>query len=240
MAREPRSLRGKVVAITGGARGIGRATATALVREGAKVAIGDLDRELAEQTAAELGGETIALELDVTRRDSLRALPRSGRGAARPARRARQQRRDHAARPVRRRERRDRAAADRHQRARRHLRDEAALPRMQRRGTRPHRQHRLAGGQGRLPRRRHLLRAPSTPSSASPRPSAPSCARPKIEISCVMPAVVNTELGSRPAETAGRQEAASPRTSPRRSSTRSRGRIRRLRAAQSGRHQQGR
>jgi NADP-dependent 3-hydroxy acid dehydrogenase YdfG len=70
MAREPRSLHGRVVAITGGARGIGKATAAALVRKGAKVAIGDLDRELAEQTAAELGGETLALELDVTDRDS--------------------------------------------------------------------------------------------------------------------------------------------------------------------------
>jgi NADP-dependent 3-hydroxy acid dehydrogenase YdfG len=70
MAREARSLRGKVVAITGGARGIGKATARALVIKGAKVAIGDLDRELAEQTAAEIGGETLALELDVTRRDS--------------------------------------------------------------------------------------------------------------------------------------------------------------------------
>jgi NADP-dependent 3-hydroxy acid dehydrogenase YdfG len=70
MAREPRSLRGKVVAITGGARGIGKATARALVLKGAKVAIGDLDRELAEQAATELGGDTLALELDVTRRDS--------------------------------------------------------------------------------------------------------------------------------------------------------------------------
>jgi NADP-dependent 3-hydroxy acid dehydrogenase YdfG len=70
MAAQPRSLQGKVVAITGGARGIGKATAQALVRKGAKVAIGDLDRELAESTAAELGGETLALELDVTRRDS--------------------------------------------------------------------------------------------------------------------------------------------------------------------------
>jgi NADP-dependent 3-hydroxy acid dehydrogenase YdfG len=70
MARVPRSLQGKVVAITGGARGIGKATATALVRKGATVAIGDLDRELAEQTAAELGGDTLALELDVTDRDS--------------------------------------------------------------------------------------------------------------------------------------------------------------------------
>jgi NADP-dependent 3-hydroxy acid dehydrogenase YdfG len=70
MAAEPRSLRGKVIAITGGARGIGKATAAALVQRGARVAIGDLDRELAERTAAELGGETLALELDVTRRDS--------------------------------------------------------------------------------------------------------------------------------------------------------------------------
>jgi NAD(P)-dependent dehydrogenase (short-subunit alcohol dehydrogenase family) len=70
MARQARSLQGKVVAITGGARGIGRATARALAREGAKVAIGDLDQPLAEQTAAELGGEAVGLELDVTRRDS--------------------------------------------------------------------------------------------------------------------------------------------------------------------------
>src|SRR3954447_14565021 len=70
MAREARSLRGKVVAITGGARGIGKATAKALVLKGAKVAIGDLDRELAEETARELGSDTLALELDVTRRDS--------------------------------------------------------------------------------------------------------------------------------------------------------------------------
>jgi len=70
MARQARSLNGKVVAITGGARGIGKATARALVLKRAKVAIGDLDRELAERTAAELGADTIALELDVTRRDS--------------------------------------------------------------------------------------------------------------------------------------------------------------------------
>ena len=70
MAAQPRSIQGTVVAITGGARGIGKATAKALVGRGAKVAIGDLDRELAEQTATELGGDTLALELDVTRRDS--------------------------------------------------------------------------------------------------------------------------------------------------------------------------
>jgi NADP-dependent 3-hydroxy acid dehydrogenase YdfG len=70
MARERRSLAGKVVAITGAARGIGKATATALTRKGARVAIGDLDLELAQQTTAELGGGAVALQLDVTDRDA--------------------------------------------------------------------------------------------------------------------------------------------------------------------------
>ncbi len=70
MAKERRSLSGKVVAITGGARGIGKATATGLVRKGCRVAIGDIDLELAEQTASELGGGTIATALDVTDRSS--------------------------------------------------------------------------------------------------------------------------------------------------------------------------
>ncbi len=70
MAKERRSLNGKVVAITGGARGIGKATAAALVRKGCRVAIGDLDVALAEQTAAALGGGTVALALDVTDRAS--------------------------------------------------------------------------------------------------------------------------------------------------------------------------
>ena len=70
MAKQRQSLTGKVVAITGGARGIGKATATALVRKGCRVAIGDLDLALAEETAAGLGGGTIALPLNVTDRDS--------------------------------------------------------------------------------------------------------------------------------------------------------------------------
>jgi short-subunit dehydrogenase len=61
-----RSLAGKVVAITGGGRGIGAATAAALVREGAKVGIGDLDLDVAERTAGDLGAE--AFPLDVTDR----------------------------------------------------------------------------------------------------------------------------------------------------------------------------
>jgi NAD(P)-dependent dehydrogenase (short-subunit alcohol dehydrogenase family) len=70
MAKRRRSLSGKVVAITGGARGIGKATAAALVGKGCRVAIGDLDLELAEKAAAQLGGGTIALPLDVTDRAS--------------------------------------------------------------------------------------------------------------------------------------------------------------------------
>jgi len=70
MAKERLSLSGKVVAITGGARGIGKATAAALVNKGCRVAIGDLDLGLAEQTAAQLGGGTVALPLDVTDRAS--------------------------------------------------------------------------------------------------------------------------------------------------------------------------
>jgi NAD(P)-dependent dehydrogenase (short-subunit alcohol dehydrogenase family) len=66
MAKAPRSLVGTVVAITGGARGIGRATAAALIAQGAKVAIGDLDGALAARTAQELGHGTVGLALDVT------------------------------------------------------------------------------------------------------------------------------------------------------------------------------
>ncbi len=70
MAKAPRSLAGKVVAITGGARGIGRATAAALITQGARVAIGDIEADLAEKTAQELGGGTLGLPLDVTDRAS--------------------------------------------------------------------------------------------------------------------------------------------------------------------------
>jgi len=66
MPKKLRSLDGQVVAITGGGRGIGRATGAALIAKGAKVAIGDIDAPLAEQTAAELGSSAIGLPLDVT------------------------------------------------------------------------------------------------------------------------------------------------------------------------------
>lgn len=65
-------LTGRVIAITGAGRGIGAATATALVREGAKVAIGDVDQGVAEVTAKEIGA--IAFGLDVTSPESVAAF----------------------------------------------------------------------------------------------------------------------------------------------------------------------
>ncbi len=74
MAKVPRSLAGQTIAITGGGRGIGRATAKALLAQGARVAIGDIEAPLAEQTAAELGSGAIGLPLDVTNRESFTAF----------------------------------------------------------------------------------------------------------------------------------------------------------------------
>jgi NADP-dependent 3-hydroxy acid dehydrogenase YdfG len=74
MAKEPRILAGETAAITGAARGIGRATAEAFLRKGMKVAIGDIDFAAAQQTASELGPSTVALPLDVTDRASFAAF----------------------------------------------------------------------------------------------------------------------------------------------------------------------
>ncbi|HSZ13068.1 MAG TPA: SDR family oxidoreductase [Solirubrobacteraceae bacterium] len=74
MARQPRILAGETAAITGAARGIGRATAAALMRHGMRVAIGDVDVEAARLTAQELGPSAVAFELDVTDRASFGAF----------------------------------------------------------------------------------------------------------------------------------------------------------------------
>jgi 3-oxoacyl-[acyl-carrier protein] reductase len=80
-------LQDKVCIITGGAAGIGKATARRYAREGARVVIGDLAEEAVRQTVTEMSAEGLQIEgygLDVTRRESIDAwmaavLKRHGR-----------------------------------------------------------------------------------------------------------------------------------------------------------------
>ena len=67
----------KSALITGSARGIGRAFAEAYVREGATVAIADIDLARAERTAAEIGPQAYAVKLDVTDQTSIEAAIRT-------------------------------------------------------------------------------------------------------------------------------------------------------------------
>ena len=69
-------LTGKSALITGSARGIGRAFAEAYVREGATVAIADIDVDRASRTAEEIGPHAYAIKLTSPIRH--RSMPRLG------------------------------------------------------------------------------------------------------------------------------------------------------------------
>src|SRR6478752_9482449 len=60
------SVSNKIVVITGGARGIGLATARALSARGARVVIGDLDEDGARRVAKDVGASAVGMRLDVT------------------------------------------------------------------------------------------------------------------------------------------------------------------------------
>jgi galactitol 2-dehydrogenase len=66
-------LQGKTAIITGGARGIGAAIAAAYVREGGSVCVADIELDVAKATAAEIGGASFAVQLDVTKLESIEA-----------------------------------------------------------------------------------------------------------------------------------------------------------------------
>ena len=75
-------LEGKSALITGSARGIGRAFAEAYLREGATVAIADIDFERASKSAREIGENAYAVELDVTKQHSIDTAIRTVEGQA--------------------------------------------------------------------------------------------------------------------------------------------------------------
>jgi D-sorbitol dehydrogenase (acceptor) len=66
-------LKGKSALVTGSARGIGKAFAEAYVREGATVAIADINLQAAEKTASEIGAKAYAVRLDVSDLASIEA-----------------------------------------------------------------------------------------------------------------------------------------------------------------------
>ena len=77
-------MQGKVVLVTGGGSGFGRATAVQLGALGARVALGDIDANSCEDTARQVrdaGGEALALRVDVTDEASVASLTQAARAA---------------------------------------------------------------------------------------------------------------------------------------------------------------
>src|SRR2546422_1047836 len=68
----PARLDGRVVLVTGAARGIGAATGRRLAADGARLVLADLDGPGVEKVAAELG--QVAVQADVTRRDDVERM----------------------------------------------------------------------------------------------------------------------------------------------------------------------
>jgi len=72
-----KGLKGKVVIITGGASGIGRAAAQLFAQEGVKVVVADIQAEGGHETVSLIkraGGEAVFVETDVSQEDQVRAM----------------------------------------------------------------------------------------------------------------------------------------------------------------------
>jgi len=78
------NIQGHAALVTGGASGLGEATARELARQGAKVAVLDVNLELARKVAGEIGG--VACQCDITNTDSLQAALAQASQAHGPAR----------------------------------------------------------------------------------------------------------------------------------------------------------
>lgn len=69
-----KDFKGRVVVVTGGASGIGKALAKAFLGEGAKVVIADVEEGALARAAEDLGGEVLPVVTDVTKPESVNAL----------------------------------------------------------------------------------------------------------------------------------------------------------------------
>lgn len=78
------NIQGQAALVTGGASGLGEATARELARQGANVAVLDVNLELAKKVAAEING--VACQCDITSTDSLAAALAQATAAHGPAR----------------------------------------------------------------------------------------------------------------------------------------------------------
>ena len=70
----PARLEERVAIVTGAGAGIGAAIARAFCSEGARVVVADLDIASAERTATDIGANAVAMALDVTKEDQVRAV----------------------------------------------------------------------------------------------------------------------------------------------------------------------
>jgi NAD(P)-dependent dehydrogenase (short-subunit alcohol dehydrogenase family) len=69
-----RRLEGRVAIVTGGAGGLGRATAERLAQEGAKVLVADINGSAAEKIATEIGNDASAIAFDACEAESIKQM----------------------------------------------------------------------------------------------------------------------------------------------------------------------